>query len=144
MVHRVCCYDRVRSGRAIDHLRGAGYPAAADWHWNIATPQARRSLARLAPQLTATTRICHFASAPLLEDESQRSQATTLVNLGGYWEMVRVRFGVDVLNLFDAKDPDITYWYASRLPGEPVEGVEDRHTHPVEPRQVRVSLRYAL
>ncbi|WP_374528325.1 TonB-dependent receptor [Novosphingobium sp.] len=100
--------------------------------------------AKLTTQLTATARVRHFASAPLIGDGSQRSQSTTLVNLGCYWEMGSVRFGVDVLNLFDAKDPDITYWYASRLPGEPVDGVEDRHVHPVEPRQVRVSLRYAF
>lgn len=48
----------------------------------------------------------------------------------------------NVLNLFESKDNDITYFYASRLPGEPAEGVDDIHFHPVEPRQVRVSLRY--
>lgn len=100
--------------------------------------------AKLAPRFTATARIRHFASAPLIEDRSKRSQATTLVNLGAYWERASMRFGIDVLNLFDAKDPDITYWYASRLPGEPVDGVEDRHIHPVEPRQVRLTARFAL
>ena len=66
------------------------------------------------------------------------------MNLGAYWEAGRVRVGLDLLNLFDAKDPDISYWYASRLPGEPVGGVEDRHIHPVEPRQVRLALRLKL
>lgn len=51
---------------------------------------------------------------------------------------------VDLLNLFDAKDPDISYFYASRLPGEAAGGVEVRHIHPVEPRQVRVSMRYSF
>lgn len=97
--------------------------------------------AKLTPTITATARVRHFASAPLIEDGSQRSQATTLVNLGAYWESGWVRVGLDVLNLFAARDPDITYWYASRLPGEPVDGIEDRHIHPVEPRQIRVSVR---
>jgi len=97
--------------------------------------------AKVTPSITGTARIRHFASAPLIEDGSQRSQATTLVNLGAYWETGRVRVGLDVLNLFDAKDPDISYWYASRLPGEPVDGVEDRHIHPVEPQQIRLSIK---
>lgn len=64
-----------------------------------------------------------------------------MVNLGAYWESGWGRVGLDVLNLFAARNPDITYWYASRLPGEPVDGIEDRHIHPVEPRQIRVSVR---
>ncbi|MDE2412386.1 MAG: TonB-dependent receptor [Sphingomonadales bacterium] len=97
--------------------------------------------ARLGSAMTVTARVRHFASAPLIEDGSQHSQGTTLVNLGAYRDIGRVRIGVDVLNLFDAKDPDISYWYASRLAGEPIDGIEDRHIHPVEPRQVRVTLR---
>lgn len=97
--------------------------------------------ARLSTGLTATARIRHFASAPLIEDNSQRSQATTLINLGAYWESGRVRIGFNLLNLFDARHPDISYWYPSRLPGEPAGGIEDRHIHPVEPRQIRVSIR---
>jgi hypothetical protein len=45
---------------------------------------------------------------------------------------------VDVLNLLDSEDDDITYFYASRLPGELGEGVEGVHFHPIEPRIVRV------
>jgi len=44
--------------------------------------------------------------------------------------------------VLDADDDDITYWYASRLPGEPAAGVEDRHFHPLEPRTVRAYLRF--
>lgn len=100
--------------------------------------------ARLSPSITATARVRHFASAPLIEDGSQRSHATTLVNLGTYWESGRFRLGLDLLNLLDARDPDISYFYASRLPGETVEGIEDRHIHPVETRQVRVSVRVSI
>lgn len=100
--------------------------------------------AKISPRLTATMRVRHFASAPLIEDGSRHSEATTLVNLGGYYDLGRLRIGVDVLNLLNAQDPDISYLYASRLPGEPVDGVEDRHIHPVEPRQFRVSARLVL
>lgn len=92
------------------------------------------------PSLTATARLRHFGSAPLIEDRSARSDPTTLINLAGYYDFGAARLGVEIFNLFDAQDADITYFYESRLPGE-ASGVEDRHFHPVEPRQVRASLR---
>jgi hypothetical protein len=91
--------------------------------------------------LSGSLRVRHFGAAPLIEDNSARSKATTLVNLGGYWELGKARLGIDVLNLFNARHSDITYFYTSRLPGEPSEGIDDYHLHPVEPRQVRLTLR---
>lgn len=100
--------------------------------------------AELGGGFSGSIRVRHFGSAPLIEDGSVRSRPTTLVNLGAYYARGRLRIGADMLNLFDANDADISYFYASRLPGEPGGGVEDRHIHPVEPRQVRVTLRYSL
>ena len=48
---------------------------------------------------------------------------------------------LDAFNLLDAEASDIDYFYASRLPGEPAEGVEDIHTHPTLPRTLRLSMR---
>ena len=42
--------------------------------------------------------------------------------------------------LFNAGENDIEYFYTSRLPGEPPEGLNDRHIHPAEPFTVRASL----
>lgn len=92
--------------------------------------------------LTLSARLRHFGAAPLIEDGSVRSQPTTLVNFGAYLDRGKFRLGADLLNALDAKAPDISYFYPSRLPGEPADGVPDRHIHPVEPRQVRLSLRY--
>ena len=36
----------------------------------------------------------------------------------------------EAFNIFDAKAPDIDSFYASRLPGELADAVEDIHTHP--------------
>lgn len=47
---------------------------------------------------------------------------------------------MDVFNLFNRQANDIEYYYASRLPGEATEGVSDRHSHPAEPRSVRLTL----
>lgn len=91
--------------------------------------------------LTLTAQLRHFGSAPLIEDGSVMSESTSLVNLGGYWDVGPMTLGAEVFNLFDARDADITYFYESRLAGEAA-GVEDLHIHPVEPRQLRLSARY--
>ncbi len=82
----------------------------------------------------------YFGPRPLVEDDSARSNATSLVNLQAGYRLSRsVRLAVDVFNLFDAEHSDIDYFYASRLPGEP-EGVDDIHFHPTLPRTARVNL----
>ena len=78
----------------------------------------------------------------MIEDDSARSESSTIVNLALSHRLGPVTITGDVLNLLDSKDNDITYFYTSRLPGEPAAGVDDIHFHPVEPRQFRVSLRY--
>lgn len=88
---------------------------------------------------TGTLRLRHFGEAPLIEDGSVTSEPTTLVNLGASYDIGRVRLGLEVFNLFDAEDADITYFFESQLAGE-ANPVEDIHFHPVEPRQVRVSV----
>ncbi|MEP7102467.1 MAG: TonB-dependent receptor [Burkholderiales bacterium] len=83
----------------------------------------------------------YFGPRPLIEDNSQKSKATTLAYLRvGYQITKDVKLAVDVFNLFNRHGSDIDYYYASRLKGEPAGGVNDIHFHPVEPRSVRVSL----
>ena len=84
-------------------------------------------------------RLRHFGSYSLIEDNSVRADPLTVVNARFGYRLGSVELAADVLNLFDAKDNEIEYFYASRLPGEPVAGVEDRHIRPIEPRQLRVS-----
>lgn len=100
--------------------------------------------ARSANGWLGTMRIRHFAGFPLVEDDSARSDGSTLVNLRVAREWRRVSLAVDLLNALDSDDHDIDYFYASRLPGEPAAGVEDLHYHPLAPRTVRVSVRYAF
>jgi outer membrane receptor protein involved in Fe transport len=85
----------------------------------------------------------YFGPRPLIEDNSVRSSATSLVNLElGYAFSHGLQLGVEVFNLFDTKASDIDYFYTSRLPGEPLAGVDDIHTHPTESRTARLILRY--
>lgn len=87
-----------------------------------------------------TLRVRHFGSYPLIEDNSVRATATTLLNADGGYQLGRVRLQASVLNLLNAHASDIQYYYASRLPGEVPSGTPDVHFHPVEPRQLRISL----
>jgi outer membrane receptor protein involved in Fe transport len=90
-------------------------------------------------------RMRHFGSYPLIEDNSVRATATTLFNADlGYLLSSGIRLQLTMLNIFDSRASDIQYYYTSRLRGEPAGGVGDIHFHPVEPRQVRVSLGWGL
>ena len=87
-----------------------------------------------------TLRSRYFSARPLIEDGSVDSRPSWQVNGRlGYrkndWEIA-----VDVLNILGREDNDVEYFYTSRLPGEPLAGVDDVHLHPAEPRTFRVSL----
>ena len=86
-------------------------------------------------------RLRYFGPRALVEDNSVQSAATTLLNAeGGYQFAKSLRLNLQVYNLLDAKVSDIDYYFASRLPGEPIGGVDDIHVHPAVPRTLRLSL----
>lgn len=84
----------------------------------------------------------YFGARVLDSFDQIKANSTSTVNLGiGYrWEKTTVE--LEVHNLLDSDEHDIDYYYASRLPGEPEEGVEDLHYHPAEPRTVRAKIEY--
>jgi hypothetical protein len=90
---------------------------------------------------SGSLRVRWFGPRPLVEDDSVRSESSTLVNADLAF---RIRPGwaiqASVFNLFDAEVADIDYYYTSRLPGEPLEGVDDVHTHPSAPRTFRIGV----
>jgi outer membrane receptor protein involved in Fe transport len=91
-----------------------------------------------------SVKVRYFSPRPLVEDDSVRSQASTLVNARvGYRFESGAQLQLDAINLFNAKTNQIEYFYESRLFGEPA-GVADRHIHPVEPLALRASLRMPL
>jgi len=65
---------------------------------------------------------------------------TVLVSgMVGFQATKHLRFSLEGFNLLDREDDDIAYYYASRLPGEPAEGIEDVHFHPMEKPSVRLT-----
>ncbi|MEM7468969.1 MAG: TonB-dependent receptor [Pseudomonadota bacterium] len=98
-------------------------------------------------------RVRHFGDTPLTESGSVKAESTTVANLrlGYRWRKV-LSLSVDVFNLFDSEDPDVSYFFESCLPSDPQAlcgannaeriGVSDVHFHPLEPRQTRVTLEW--
>ncbi len=92
-------------------------------------------------RLRGSVRLRYFGPRPLTQDGSVTSPATSLVytdvgyNLSDTWNI-----GVSVFNVFNSRVSEIDYFYTSRLPGEPLSGVDDVHTHAADPRSVRVSI----
>ena len=109
-------------------------------------PNAVDSVASVAATLrqldgwTASLQWRYLGSGALAEDNSVRSIPASTFNL-----RVTRAFGdqasltLDVFNLFDREVNDIQYFYESQLPGEAAP-VADRHVHPAEPRNLRLTL----
>ena len=96
------------------------------------------------PEFNAAARVRHLGPHPLIEDNSQRGEATTLFNLRAAWTP-RDFYGLEIygelLNVFDSRAHDIDYFYATRFPGEPAEGIEGPVSRVVEPQQFRVGVK---
>ena len=91
-------------------------------------------------RLSGALRLRYFGPRPLIEDNSVRSKASTTLNARlGYRLTKRLSVALSAFNLTNAKVSDIDYFYASRLQGEPADGVDDIHTHPLEPFTLRAS-----
>jgi hypothetical protein len=87
----------------------------------------------------------YFGARPLVEDGSVYSGATSLFDArAGYTFENGLKLTLDVLNLLNTQADQISYYYASRLPGEPLAGVNDVHFHPVEPLAVRFTVAKAF
>ena len=83
----------------------------------------------------------YFGPRPLIEDNSVRSKGTALLNGHiGYKFSTKLRIELEGFNLGNRRVSAIDYFYTSRLPGEPAEGIADTHFHPVETRSFRLSL----
>jgi hypothetical protein len=89
-------------------------------------------------------RLRHFGPRPLIDDDSVKSKATSIVNGEvGYKFSDRIRLTLEGFNILDAEVSDIDYFFESRLRDEP-EPVEDLHFHAAIPRSARVALKVSF
>ena len=85
-------------------------------------------------------RLRYFSGGPLIEDGSVTWGPTALLSGRlGFDVTERLQLLVEGYNLLGREDDDIAYLYASRLPREPLPGVEDIHFHPVVKPSVRLA-----
>ena len=94
----------------------------------------------LTEQWQSSIRVRHIGKRTLTDDGDKRSNPLTVVNSSVSYKQTHWKVDFELLNLFNSTDHDIDYYYASRLPGEPAQGVEDNHFHPIEPRTTRLTL----
>ena len=82
----------------------------------------------------------YFGSRPLVEDNSAVSNATSIFNARlGYVFENGLKLQLDGFNILNTRASQIDYYYASRRAGEPAEGVNDVHLHPIEPLAFRLT-----
>ena len=94
----------------------------------------------------ATLRLHYFGKRPQIDNDVVESDSSAILNARvGYKFKFRPiqnsRIALDFFNVLDTKTTDIDYYYVSRLPGEPPAGVNDIHTHPADPLEVRLTLK---
>jgi hypothetical protein len=94
----------------------------------------------------------YFGPHPLIEDNSVRSNPSTIVNMRVGYKLDKTWSAhFDILNVLNSDSHDIDYYYASCLRSEvgtvpactgprPVDGVNDIHFHPAEPREFRFTV----
>lgn len=102
---------------------GVGWKPTSNWETNI--------------------RLRHFSSRLLDSYGEKKSDPFNVVNFGLGYKKGDWKYGLSVLNLFNSDDQDIAYYYESRISNS-VNSREDIHSHPIEPRTVRLSMRYSF
>jgi len=137
-------FDGVLTG---SEARYEGLPEGENYVPGALESSGELGVSAIFREFNAAARLRYLGPHPLIEDNSQRGDETLLVNLRAAYtptRLARWELYAELLNVFDSKGDDIDYYYETRLPGEPPEGVLGRNSRIVEPRQLRVGLKAAF
>ncbi|HVF15685.1 MAG TPA: TonB-dependent receptor [Steroidobacteraceae bacterium] len=85
-------------------------------------------------------RVRHLGEFPLVEDDSDRSDPETCVNVRGAWKPGNFYVYAEVINVFDEKGKDMVYSYETNVPG--VGPLDGRVSRAEEPRTLRAGVKY--
>ena len=124
------------------HGRFTDAPPGEDFIPNAPDSAGELGMAAIFDDFEVSTRLRYHGSYPLLEDNSESEEGHVIVNFRFAWTPGPWTLSAELLNAFEQKGKDISYFYTSRLPGEPVDGIDGRVSRAAEPRQVRVALKY--
>jgi outer membrane receptor protein involved in Fe transport len=89
-----------------------------------------------------SARLRHLGPYALIEDDSERATSEQVVNLRAARTFGKLMVFGELLNVFDSDGKDIVYWYESYLPVIDPGPTEGRLSRSLEPRTLRVGLRY--
>jgi hypothetical protein len=127
------------------HARYLGRPTGGDRIPNaIGYMMTGGISAMITDNVSATFTARYLGPSPLTQGGLINSRSAVDTNFLMRYRWGRFTFTGQILNLFNSSDDDIQYFYASRLPGEPADGVNDLHIHPMEPRTWRAGVRVAF
>ena len=130
------------SGEAFNDQDGEGYDA--NYVPGALESSGELGISALFPEWNAAVRVRYLGPHALIEDNSQRGEAATTVNFRAAWTPTSLKgfeiYG-ELLNVFDMHGHDIDYYYETRFPGEPADGVADLNSRIAEPRQVRIGIK---
>ena len=129
-------YTRTDAGFKVDEGGGTHVPGASDETF------VAGAIAVWNNGFSASFKARYLGAAPLIEDNSIRSEDSWLAQAGVSYRTGSLEFTLEAFNPFDWDDADVSYFYASRLPGEPAGGIEDIHFRPLEPRSIRATIGY--
>jgi outer membrane receptor protein involved in Fe transport len=92
----------------------------------------------------ASARLRYLGEYPLLADDSQRSDAETMLNIRLAYRPGPFMIYGEIINVFDRDGKDIVYYYESNVAGvdPPGAAVEGRLSRAEEPRTLRVGIKY--
>jgi outer membrane receptor protein involved in Fe transport len=134
-------FDGVWSGSSSHYV---GLPKGQDFVPGALESAGELGVSAIFHEFNAAARLRYLGPHPLIEDNSVRGEQTVLVNLRAAWSpgfLDGFEFYGELLNALDAHTHDVDYFYETRFPGEPPEGVLDSVSRVVEPRQVRFGVR---
>jgi outer membrane receptor protein involved in Fe transport len=85
-------------------------------------------------------RIRHLGEFPLVEDNSDRSEPETCVNIRGAWKPGNFYVYAEVINVFDENGKDMVYSYETNVPGAGL--IDGRVSRAEEPRTIRAGVKF--
>lgn len=89
-----------------------------------------------------SARLRYLGEYPLIEDDSERAEPETHINVRAAWKPGRWNVYGEILNVLDDDGKDIVYVYESYVDGFDSGPTEGRMSRAEEPRTVRVGVKY--